>query len=549
MGSAFDQAADMPDGIYCRAFVICDLMLAAVRSAARVMNTDLTEPDTRRSDQKLTVFVSYSRKDLAFADQLVAALETRGFEVLIDRRDLPELVDWERELLGLIRRADTVVFIVSPHSVTSKVVKWEVEQVRAHAKRLAPIVIADIGGIPVPDEIARINYLFFTDEVLFEERVDQLASALNTDITWLKEHTRLSEMVRRWKERSKPKELLVRGRELDEAEAWAARRPREAPSVTEPHREFLAASRAGEGRTRRMRVLVGVLLFGTAAGLAYTAWSNEEFLKVRIVTLLDTFSPKVLTPATERELKPGQSFKECASCPELIVVPAGEFMMGSPANENRIENDESPRHKVTIAKAFAVSKFEVTFDEWDACVALRGCAYEPGDQGWGRARRPVINVSWDDVQQYVKWLSRQTGKHYRLLSEAEWEYSTRAGGDKTYSWGDEIGQGNANCDGCGSQWDKKQTAPVGSFAANAFGLHDMHGNVFEWVQDCYQSNYNGAPTDGSAFETNCTDDRRVLRGGAWGDPARNLRAAFRDWLGTGIRGSGLGFRVARTLTP
>ena len=168
----------------------------------------------------------------------------------------------------------------------------------------------------------------------------------------------------------------------------------------------------------------------------------------------------------------------------MIVVPAGEFMMGSPVSEKGRSDDEGPQHKVMFAKPFAVSKFAVTFEQWDACVAVGGCGYySPSDTGWGRATRPVIYVNWDEAQNYVAWLSKMTGQTYRLLSEAEWEYAARAGTQTAYPWGDEIGKGNANCNGCSSQWDNKQTAPVGSFAPNAFGLYEMYGNVWQWLQD------------------------------------------------------------------
>ena len=166
------------------------------------------------------------------------------------------------------------------------------------------------------------------------------------------------------------------------------------------------------------------------------------------------------SPPIRRCLKPKDTFKDCDTCPEMVVVPAGEFMMGS----NDGQADEKPVHKVTIAKPFAVGKFEVTFAEWDACVAAGGCKHKPDDEGWGRGKRPVINVSWDDItKEYLPWLSRKTGKTYRLLTEAEWEYAARAGSRAKYAWGDEIGKNSANCDGCGSHWDNKQTAPVGSF--------------------------------------------------------------------------------------
>lgn len=166
----------------------------------------------------------------------------------------------------------------------------------------------------------------------------------------------------------------------------------------------------------------------------------------------------------------------------MIVVPAGSFRMGS--RDPRDENE----HSVKVARRFAVAKFELTFAEWDACVAELGCnGYKPNDAGWGRGRRPVINVNWDDARQYVTWLSAVTGKTYRLLSEAEYEYATRAGATTRYPWGDDIGKNNANCNGCGSQWDNKQTAPVGSFAANGFGLYDMAGNVWGWTGSAWIS--------------------------------------------------------------
>jgi len=232
-------------------------------------------------------------------------------------------------------------------------------------------------------------------------------------------------------------------------------------------------------------------------------------------------------------------------------------------------SDESLQHKVTIEKAFAVGRTAVTFDEWDACVADSGCAgYKPADQGWGRGQRPVINVSWNDIQSYLTWLSRKTGKPYRLLSEAEFEYVARAGSKTAYPWGAEIGKGNANCDGCGSsQWANNQTSTVAPFVANAFGLYDMAENpcgrdstirrppcnVWEWVEDCDHGNhnghgdYNGAPTDGSAW-TSLGCSGRVVRGGVWYYYPPFLRSSYRSKFAADYRNYFLGFRVVRTLT-
>jgi formylglycine-generating enzyme required for sulfatase activity len=240
-----------------------------------------------------------------------------------------------------------------------------------------------------------------------------------------------------------------------------------------------------------------------------------------------------------------------SDCPDMIVVPAGSFMMGSLATEQGHQVNEGPQHKVTIAAPFAVSKLEVTFADWDACVSGGGCGeYKPNDQGWGHGQQPVINVNLRDAQQYAAWLSQVTGKTYRLLTESEYEYTARAGSQTIYPWGDGVklnGTAMANCNGCGSKWDDSQAAPVGSFAPNQFGLYDMEGNVWEWTQDCVHDNYNGAPTDGSAWLDggDCTD--RMVRGGAWVLAPDDLRSAYRIGTATVDRGRDLGFRVARTL--
>ena len=244
-------------------------------------------------------------------------------------------------------------------------------------------------------------------------------------------------------------------------------------------------------------------------------------------------------------LPPKTRFRDCTGCPELVVVPPGSFRMGSPGSGG----NEGPEHDVTIARPFAVGVYEVTFDEWEACVSDGGCGgYRPDDEGWGRGNRPVVNVSWDDAKGYVEWLSGKTGKGYRLLSESEWEYVARGGTVTRYWWGDDIGSGRANCDGCGSRWDGKRTSPVGAFSGNGYGLYDVHGNVWEWVEDCWNDSYVGAPGDGRAWDSGQCG-RRVLRGGSWGDRPRSFRSANRNWNATGDRSFVVGFRVARTLTP
>ena len=245
---------------------------------------------------------------------------------------------------------------------------------------------------------------------------------------------------------------------------------------------------------------------------------------------------------------PGETFQDCDGCPKMVVVPSGRFTMGSPGREAGHEEYEEPMRRVRIDYQFAVGVYEVTFAEWYACADAGGCgSYIPDDMGWGRGNRPVVNVSWEDAQSYVSWLSARTGKTYRLLSEAEWEYVARAGTETAYSWGDSAGVNRANCDGCGSQWDNKMTAPVGSFPPNGWGVHDMQGNVQEWVQDYWNKNYEGAPTDGSAWEKTSGCIAHVLRGGSWYRGPGSLRSADRSLDFSSSRDQDAGFRVGRDL--
>ena len=265
----------------------------------------------------------------------------------------------------------------------------------------------------------------------------------------------------------------------------------------------------------------------------------------------------VLGPQARQIRYVGDIFRDCPNCPEMVVLPAGFFLMGSPPDAawSPDVSQEQPYHPVTIAEPFAVGRYEVTFDEWDACVAEGGCnCYEPEDENWGRGRRPVINVSWAEAQDYLYWLSQKTGKSYRLLSEAEWEYAVRAGTTTEYYWGDykrahaicayaNVGESAFDCDG------KDMTLPVGSFRPNPFGLYDMIGNVQEWTADCWNDTYDGAPADGRAWlQGDCT--LRVTRGRSfyWKDRySSDFRSAARNmarpWGNTYI-----GFRVAREMT-
>ena len=489
------------------------------------------------SSDKLKVFISYSRRDSSdFTEELVAGLELAGFAPFLDRHDIAPGEPWEERLGGLIKQADTVVFIISPEAMRSDRCEWEINRTLDLSKRLMPLVFKPVPEADIPEQLKRRQFVRFDAGPGITRPLGQLAAALRQDLDWVREHTRIGELADRWEARGRPESLLLRGEDIAAALAWVQRRKADGPVITELMLAFIAASKQAEAtrlrRNRLIKVLVGVLVAAVVAVVA--AWWNQDWLKEEIhawtnVTALQVYAwtnVKAISTAQERDLKPSSSFTECRDCPEMIVVRAGSFTMGSPAGQG--SEDERPAHNVTIGRPFAVSKFEVTASEWNAC-AFYGGAYCIRDYDTA-GEQPIANVDWEEAQNYVAWLSRITGKTYRLLSEAEYEYAARAGTTTLYPWGDDIklnGQAMANCNRCGSRWDGKQTAPVGSFAPNKFGLYDMEGNVSSWTEDCYHHTYEGAPTDGAAWiDSNCT--QRMIRGGSFDASTYTLRAAQRQ---------------------
>jgi formylglycine-generating enzyme required for sulfatase activity len=251
-----------------------------------------------------------------------------------------------------------------------------------------------------------------------------------------------------------------------------------------------------------------------------------------------------IAPAERGEgLAPRTVFKDCEDvCPELVVVGSGSFTMGSPAEEPGRSGQEGPRHPVAFGSPFAIGRHEVTFAEYDACVEAGGCAHRPEDQGWGRGRRPVVDVSWDDAMAYVTWLSEHTGQRYTLPSEAEWEYAARAGTDTPWHTGRAILTDDANILNAFAK-----TVAVGAYPPNAFGLHDVHGNVAEWVLDCFDTGYVGVPNNGAAAASGDCAQNRLMRGGAFASEPQHVRSAVRQISPQISRYRGVGFRVARAL--
>lgn len=246
--------------------------------------------------------------------------------------------------------------------------------------------------------------------------------------------------------------------------------------------------------------------------------------------------------AATAPLKPGTVFRDCSECPEMVTLPPGIFIMGSPKGDDK----ERPAHPVRVRKSFAIGKFEITFDEWSACVREKACQVDPDDHGWGKGRRPVINLDFPTIKQYTAWLSKKTKHVYRLPSESEWEYAARSGSTTDYPWGDTMEPGRANCRDCGTEWSAKGSAPVGSFAPNGFGLYDLNGNVWEWVEDCWNPDHTNAPGDTRPRLTGeCAF--RVVRGGSWYYFRKLARNSYRVKWVVEDKSYNVGFRVVREL--
>ena len=377
--------------------------------------------------------------------------------------------------------------------------------------------------------------LLVTTENTVEVAHEALIRHWQTLQAWLNQHQefllwrkRLQEAMEAWDKAKRDGAALLSGARLKEAERWQQQRV----DLTGPEKDYIQLGVRRRRNTQRLVSGLAVLLTLIAG---FINWADQERISKRAGFYILLAKTGIYTLQ-----------------PEMVDIPGGSFLMGSPDSDKAAKDNEKPQHQVTI-RPFQMGKYEVTFDEYDVFSHLieseGGCADKhkieiPNDAGWGRGQQPAINVSWEDAVCYAQWLSKQTGKDYRLPSEAEWEYAARAGTHTVYWWGDDIGSNRANCWDCSSQWSKKQTAPVGSFPPNLdpFGLHDTVGNVWEWVADCWHEDYKGAPQDGSVWQGgNC--ERRVARGGSWVSARGYARAAYRDNDHPDDRNNSVGFRL------
>ena len=493
---------------------------------------------------RYAAFISYSSKDAAFARRLHRALEGYGipntlgtfdalggggkpnriYPVFRDREELAA-GDLGENIRQALNESRSLIVVCSPNAAASPWVEKEIEAFLAMGRRdRVYAIIAD--SAPLVDELgtdatARSFPPAFRGAALSDASAlepvaaDARAGKDGFRNAWLK---------------------LVAGMIGVNAGALQDR----------------------DRRRRVTRVVRGVAVVALTSAIVAAAWFTQDEWELVIRNYVH-FGRFAVAGGALPARAPDDVFQDCATgstdCPQMVVAPAGRFLMGSPASAAVRDRNEGPQHPVTVER-FAASRYDVTFANWRACVAGGGCKdnLSPSRHGSNRDDIPVTNVSWDDAQQYVSWLSRETGQSYRLLTEAEWEYAARGvtrtdTNYKTYPWGNDVGEGNANCYGCESRPGGGQPSPIGSFKPNAFGLYDVVGNVFQWVEDCYHATYGGAPA--TAFPAwaggDCT--LRVLRGGSYGSPPPFVRSALRFRNNPAYRADFLGFRVARTLSP
>jgi formylglycine-generating enzyme required for sulfatase activity len=529
---------------------------------------------------KTRVFLSYSRKDSDFASRLASVLEARGYIADYDQSasdpvniatGISAEDEWWKRIQDMIAAADVMVFVVTSNSVASKVCDEEIAYARGIGRRIIPILRERIDFGKAPPRLSALNVkIAFLDdnEAAYELAISQLTDALDVDVSWHREMRRLTQLAVRWNQGGRPEDLLVTPADVRAIGTVLESIPKSAPEPAALLIELRDKSRTRHDdqlrRQRRMQAATTTLLMSVIFGLL--GWINQDAIKeawhlfftVRPYVNAN-IKPYVLSAERERALKPGDRFHECATkCPEMIVIPRGTFKMGSPDGEG--EREEHPQHEVTLAASLAISRFEVTFDDWDECASLGACNPK-SDPGWGKGRAPATNISWNEVNTYAAWLSKLTGKNYRLLSEAEWEYAARAGTQTRYYFGENPAGLCAHANVADKAWKRlspsyttidcddgfERVAPAGSFPPNPFGLYDMYGNVWEWVEDAFHPNYDGAPSDGSA-RSGGEDSLRVMRGGSWISFPHLVRSASRIGRGALLNNSDVGFRLARTLS-
>jgi formylglycine-generating enzyme required for sulfatase activity len=519
------------------------------------------------------IFISYRRDDVAgdargVRNGLAQAFGQKG--VFLDVNNLVDGDTFHRELERELDSCDTLVAIIGERwqelldqrlaAGRNDYVRIEIATALARGIRVIPARVGHVGRMPaalvqerLPDDIRRLSSLHLRN--LTHENFDRDVADMAKVIRDVRAGVA---PPRPWGRIAAATGVLVAGGGvlaygMGVPMTWTAREAavvRPVPSVLPDNTAAVAAEAAR--KVAAAKAAAAQAEADRAAQVDATKADADQAAAAKAAA--DAAAARRRDPVAALVPGSGEAAKECAECPEVVVAPAGKFTMGSPAGEDERFAGET-QVPVSIPAPFAVGRYAVTFAEWDACVADGGCnGYTPADQYWGRGKQPVINVNWNDAQAYVRWLSGKTGQTYRLLSESEREYVARAGTTTPFWWGKSISPAQANYDGSAEPYKggsskgeyRQRTVAVDSFKPNPWGLYNVHGNVWEWTQDCWNGSNYGNPGDGKARTSgDCT--RHVLRGGSWGSAPKNLRSAFRftDFDRSVI----FGFRVARSVFP
>jgi len=432
------------------------------------------------------VFISYAREDRPFAARLAHALESGGRSVWWDREILPGR-DFAELISTELAQAKAVVVVWSAVSSRSGWVRDE-----AHEGLERGVLVPVLSGVTEPP----IGY----------------RSIHSVDLTGWDggAHPGLADL-----------ELAID----------ALRTGQPVPDRAEPEPEPVQTIK-GRWRSLRWLAVAALALVVTAGAMA--------FLPSVVQWRPNPPRPPLPNGADHTDMTP---FRDCLECPQMIRLPLGSFTMGSSWFDRDSQSDERPRVEVTLSRPVAIGRTEVTFLQWEACVLAGGCGgRQPDDSGFGRGFRPVIDVDWHDAQAYVAWLRQSTGKPYRLPTEAEWEYACHAGTTTPYPFGEAISPTLAN-------YDRNQpgTREVGSYPPNPWGIYDMNGNVWEWVEDVWNEGHSGRPTDSEARTSGPDPQEHVIKGGSWDDRDRRARCTSRNGMDDNRRENEIGFRVALPL--
>ena len=511
------------------------------------------------------VFISYPRSSRDKVDAIIDKLDALGIDCFFDVENIDAGANFPDAIDRALRDSKAVLCCWSPRYFSRP---WCMIECRDALARgiMVPVAVEPFENLAPPADLRQINWFDLVDwsgedaHAGWTQTLQSLGKLVGRELAPSLRRTLPGGLRVDAEPPDAPGDVRARADVLADLRAtWAGF----------PARSDLEAVQRFLDRVRKVAESSGIEfeiehhldeLRRGAERRAEEAERNKAARRVR-----DAAEAEALRRAQERRLRPGAVWRDtipglaAGACPEMVTIPSSAFLMGSPTSEKRpttYDGREEPQHGVQFDYRFALGNYPVTFADWDAAIAAGARLHRPVDEGWGRDRRPVIDVSWEEAHAYVVWLNSRLGltgsdHAYRLPSEAEWEFACRAGTTTMFSFGDSVStaQANFNGDGGNGGENRQKTLPVGTFQANAFGLHDMHGNVWEWCADAWNADYSGPgrPDDGSPWLTGNVS-RRVVRGGSWRVGSLDCRSACRSNHSQTDRGNDLGFRLARTIS-